>query len=110
MAISEFASGSQACTVTTEHTLTAAAETTDGIYQVFMDFDAAVAGDAFEVKIKEKVVSAGTARIIKFDVVGDQVDTLWFSPSVILMHGWAVSLKQTTGTTRTIGWSVRSVA
>lgn len=109
MAIGEHASGSQVCTVTTEHTLTANPETADAVIQLFLDLDPAAVGDEFEIRIKEKAISGGTQRQMIFTIKGDQVDTLWFSPTLIVMHGWDVSIKQTLGTSRTIPWSIRKV-
>lgn len=109
MAVTTHAEGSQACTVTTEHTLTAGPETTAGAFQVFMDFNPSVAIDVFEIRIKEKVIAGGTERVVWFDVVknlqGEEKN--WVSPVLMLINGWDVSIKQTLGTSRTIPWSIR---
>lgn len=109
MAVTEHASGTQACTVTTEHTLTAAPETTAGAYQIFMDFNPAVLLDIFEIRIKEKVLSGGTERVFWFDTLAQLQgeEKIWVSPVFMVLHGWDVSLKQTTGTSRSIPWSIR---
>lgn len=41
---------------------------------------------------------------------GAQSDAAWVSPSLILLHGWDVTLKQTAGTGRVFPWSIRKVA
>lgn len=103
---------------TTEYSLPAdtttgvpTSQTTDGVFQVFLDLNALAAGDSYELKIYEKVQSAGTQRL---------VDTLYFLgvqsrphvvlPTLILMHGWDVTLKKLAGTDRTIGWSIRQLS
>jgi hypothetical protein len=39
-----------------------------------------------------------------------QDEPVWVSPSLILMHGWQIQLKQTLGTARSFPWSIRKVA
>jgi hypothetical protein len=112
MAISEAYTGSQTATVGTEHTLnTSTPETTDGIYQLFIDTSAMVAADITEIRIKEKARSADTQRqIMVATLAGAQSDPLWVSPTFVLMNGWDMTLKQTAGTSRAYPWSIRKVA
>ena len=112
MAISKHGTGTQTATINTEHTLNATTpDTTDGIYQLFVDTSAMVAGDVLELRIKEKVVSAGTIRqVLVATLAGVQSDPGWASPSFILLHGWDMTLKQTAGTGRAFPWSIRKVA
>ena len=114
MAISEAYSGTQTATINTEHVLnTSTPETTDGIYQLFVDLNAMAAGDTLELRIKEKVISSGTIRtIFVATLVGAQGadSAAWVSPSMILLHGWDMTLKQTAGTGRAFPWSIRKVA
>lgn len=112
MAISEHGTGTQTATINTEHTLnTTTPETTDGIYQLFVDTANMVAGDVLEIRIKEKVVSAGTIRqVLMSTLAGVQSDPAWASPSLILLHGWDMTIKQTAGTGRAFPWSIRKVA
>lgn len=87
------------------------AETADGVYQVFLDLSALAAGDVFEVRGYEKVLSAGTQRqFMKVTLADAQTDPHWVSPSFILLHGWDFTLKKVTGTDRSINWSIRKVA
>lgn len=101
---------------TTEYSLTAnstslGAITTDGVYQVFLDLNALAAGDEYELKVYEKVQSAGTQRVVyRTYFVGVQAHPHHVTPSLVLMHGWEVSLKRLAGSDRTIGWSIRQVA
>jgi hypothetical protein len=112
MAIAELYSGSQTATINTEHTLNSPTpNTTDGVFQVFIDVSAMVAGDVLELRIKEKCRAADTIRqALMSTLAGVQSDPLWVSPSLILMHGWDVTLRQTAGTGRAFPWSIRQVA
>ena len=112
MAISEHASGSQTATLDTEHTLNSTSpETTDGVFQVVVDASAMVAGDITIIRIKEKARSADTQRLAyRATLSGAQTEPLWVSPSLILLHGWDVTLEQTDGTGRAYPWSIRKVA
>jgi len=116
MAISEHAANSQTVG-TTEHSLTTDTagpdvDTTDGVYQVFIDFNALADGDVFEVKFYEKVQSSDTQRCFWTAAVAHDQGACenWVSPSMVLMHGWDVTLEKLSGTDRAITWSVRKVA
>lgn len=100
---------------TTEYSLpsnstTLTPQTDDGVFQVFLDLAAMVAGDQYEVKIKEKVTSAGTQRVIYEATITGTMAPTWVSPSLVLLHGWDVTVKKLAGTDRSIGWSIRKVA
>ena len=115
MAISEAYSGSETVT-TTEHSLSTDtagpdADTNDGIYQCFIDFNALVAGDIFEFALYEKVLSSSTQRKVwTAQIAHAQSTPNWSSPSFILLHGWDMTLKKLAGTDRAIDWSIRKVA
>jgi len=112
MAISEAYSGTQTATIGTEHVLnTTTPETTDGIYQLVVDLANMAAGDILELRIKEKPISTGTQRTAWTQTFSHaQSDPLFMSPTVILLHGWDMTLKQTAGTGRSFPWSIRKVA
>jgi len=112
MAISEHASGSQTCTISTEHTLnTTTPETTDGVFQFFIDTANMVAGDVLEIRLKEKCRTGDTIRQLCMNTLaGAQSDPLWASESFLLLHGWDFTIKQTAGTGRAFPWSIRKVA
>jgi hypothetical protein len=115
MAISEAFSGSETVG-TTEHSMTTDTagpdtDTTDGIYQAFVDFNAVVAGDQFRFRVYEKVLSSSTQRLVfEAHIGGVQTAPNWASPSLILMHGWDMTLTKIAGTDRAIDWSIRKVA
>jgi hypothetical protein len=89
---------------------TPAAITTDGVYQVFIEFAAMTAAETYDVQILEKVTSGGTQRVIyEARLAGTQAGP-YVSPSLILMHGWDVIVYKFAGTDRSISWSIRQVA
>lgn len=113
MAISEHASGSQTATLDTEHVLNGTSpETTDGVFQFFVDLDAMVNGDIVILRVKEKCRASDSQRVVwSRPFAHDQgTDSLAASPSLILLHGWDFTLEQTDGTGRAFPWSIRKVA
>ncbi len=114
MAIAELYTGTEAVGAT-EHSLTTDtsgpdADTTDGVFQVFLDLNDMVAGDQLQIRIYEKVTSSSTQRIVYEAILtGAQAQPVWASPSLILMHGWDVTLDALAGTI-TVDWSIRQVA
>lgn len=114
MAITEAFAGSEAVS-TTEHSLTTDTdgpdvETSDGVFQVFLDVSDMVTGDELQIRIYEKVQSGDTQRIVyQSNLVGPQSPPIWVSPALVLMHGWDVTLDAIAGTI-TVNWSIRKVA
>ena len=85
-------------------------DTTDGVFQIFLDLSDMVAGDELQIRIYEKVRSGDTQRIVaQWSVFGAQADPIWVSLALILMHGWDATLDAIAGTI-TVLWSIRSVA
>ena len=115
MAISELYSGSETVS-TTEHSLTTDTagpdvDTTDGIFQCFLDLSALAAGDQFVLNLYEKVTSGGTQRLVEsWYFTGVQGSPNFVTPAMILLHGWDFTLDKLAGTDRAITWSIRSVA
>jgi hypothetical protein len=83
--------------------------TTDGIYQVFINFANMAAGDDYQIKIYEKVTSGGSQILLMSANVTGAQSSGWVSPSLVLLHGWDVTLKKIAGTDRSIAWSIRQV-
>lgn len=114
MAITEAYTGT-ATISTAEYSLpnastTLASITDDGVYQVFIDLNNLAVGDEYEIKIKEKVTSAGTQRTV-YTAYQDGVTAEPFvTPSLVLLHGWDVTMRKVAGTDRSISWSIRKVA
>lgn len=114
MAITEAFSGTEAVG-TTEHSMTTDTagpdvETSDGVFQIFLDVSDMIAGDRLQIRIYEKVLSTSTQRIVYEAVLeGAQPQPIWVSPSLVLMHGWDATLDALAGTI-TCDWSIRKVA
>jgi len=111
MAITESNTGTTTPTVGTTWSDLVANSTADGVYQVWVDCAAMVIGDAMELRVNEKVISAGTARTAFISGLSNaQGQAALVSPALVLMHGWTVSIRQTTGTARAFPWSIRQIA
>jgi hypothetical protein len=101
---------------TTEYSLTLnstsgvpASQTADGYIQIWLDLNALASGDDYELKVYEKVQSAGSQRIVYVKrFIGAQSPPHWISIPFSVMHGWDVTLDKIAGTDRTIAWSIRS--
>ena len=116
MAITELITGTEAVS-TTEWSLatdtsydTGDAQTTDGVFQVWLDLSDMIAGDQLQIRIYEKVRAADTQRIAYEAILtGAQSSPIWVSPSLVLMNGWDVTCDALAGTI-TVLWSIRQVA
>ena len=84
--------------------------TVDGVYQVFIDTGNMAAGDQYKIRIKEKVTSGGSQREIYAATLTGAMTDNWVSPTLILLHGWDVTVQKLAGTDRSFGWSIRQVA
>lgn len=114
MAWTEVYTGTEAVGAT-EHSCTTDtsgpdADTTAGVFVLFLDLSDMVAGDRLEIKAYEKVRSGDTQRLIWTRILdGAQADPIFVSEPLPLKHGWDYTLKATAGTI-TVLWSVRQVA
>src|SRR6266498_1628662 len=101
MAVTVEASGTQAATVTTEHTLATVAG--PGVYVLNVDTANMVANDVLELRVKKPVLAAGTVRLEFFQAYyGAQPtdDVMKTSVPVIVdstAGGALFTLKQTFG-------------
>lgn len=114
MAISEAFAGSKAVDTTewdlTTNTAGPDLETSDGVFQVFLDLSDMIVGDELQIRVYEKVQAADTQRVVyQSNLIGPQSPPIWVSPSLILMHGWTATLDAIAGTI-TVTWSIRKVA
>ncbi|MCS6302370.1 MAG: hypothetical protein H8K07_01690 [Nitrospira sp.] len=114
MAISEAFTGTEAVS-TTEWSLTTDtagpdAETSDGIFQAFLDVSDMVAGDILQIRLYETCRSGDTQRLAhEWILTGAQAEPLWVSDSFLLMQGWDWTVLAVAGTI-TVLWSIRKVA
>lgn len=113
MAISEAYSGTASISTTEfscpNNSTTLTPVTADGVYQMFLDTSDMVEGDQLQIRIYEKCRSADTQRIIYEAVLTDTMAATWVTPSLILLHGWDLTLDALAGTI-TVNWSIRQVA
>ena len=113
MAISEAYSGTASISTTEfscpNNSTTLTPVTADGVYQMFLDTSDMVEGDQLQIRIYEKCRSADTQRIIYEAVLTDTMAATWVTPSLILLHGWDLTLDALAGTI-TVNWSIRKVA
>jgi hypothetical protein len=121
MAISEFTTGTKlvdttewsiadTSTANGEAFSTATPLTDDGVFQLFLDLNDMVAGDILQIRMYEKCRSGDTQRIFAEWILRDAQSTPgWASPSVILLHGWDMTLDCLAGTSITCLWSIRQV-
>lgn len=87
------------------------AETSDGVFQALIDVSALDNGDVFSVRVYEKVLAASTQRLIYEAVLANaQSEPVFVLPSLVLLHGWDMTLTKISGTDRSIDWSIRKVA
>lgn len=84
--------------------------TDDGVYQVFLDTSAMTLTNQLHIHIYEKCRGASTQRIIYEAIMTGTMADSWVSPSLILLHGWDVTLEMVAGAAATIEWSIRKVA
>lgn len=115
MAITAVYESSQALTDTTEWSCTTDTagpdvDTSDGVFQVFLDVSDMTLGDVLQIRVYEKVQAGSTQRIALEAILRDTQSTpVWVGPSLILMNGWDITVTALTGTI-TVEWSVRKVS
>jgi hypothetical protein len=86
-------------------------QTTDGIFQFFIDFANMAAADQYRIRMYEKYDSGGTQRLVEeWILTNAQSKPMFIIPSVILGEGWDVTVTRLAGSDRTIYWSIRKVA
>lgn len=108
-------SGTQAATVTTEHTLLDVAVA--GVFQLFVDTVNMVAGDSLELRVYQIILTGGTRHVCMFEDYFDAqpADDLvkYCDPAsneLTDAGSLRFTLKQTTGTSRNFPWKVLKFA
>jgi hypothetical protein len=111
MTVSAKSSGTQACTIGIEHTLTTITDA--GVYELNLDISALVGGstpDILEVREKRKTLSGGTQReeFCESFVGGACPPMVTFRAKLTTIEV-VYTIRQTQGTGRSIPWSVNHV-
>lgn len=115
MPIAEHASRTAATVGTTEYSIvngstTLATDPTDAIIQVYVDPANMAVGDEYVLRVYETVRSGGTKRVVEeWTLMGAQSEAL-VTPSMLVMHGWDVTLQKVAGTDRAFDLSIRKVS
>jgi hypothetical protein len=111
VAVSAHASGTQTCTIDTEHFL--ASPNVAGVFELVLDLNALANGDVLEVRAYQMTLTGGTARVALFAVFADaQPPDVKIAVSEPLSNELAesnalrYSIKQVRGTGRAIPWKV----
>ena len=105
MAVTSVGSGSQSCTLDTEHTLDT--ETTAGIYVLVLDVNALVNGDTLIVRMKTKAKSGSTSRLAyEATFANAQSEINKYSPAIPIDTELICTIEQIDGTGRSIDWNL----
>lgn len=115
MAVTAYASGTQAATVTTEHFLSS--PNVAATFTLHVDTVNMVAGDVLELRVYQMVLTGGTSRVAyyaKFDGAQGADDYIKISVPISTYltdtNALRFSLKQTNGTSRSFVWAVMKYA
>jgi len=115
MAVTAQATGTQAATIGTEHTLADVAAA--GTYTLHVDSNPMAAGDIVELRIYQIVLTGGTRRVAYYQLYSDaQVADDQIKISVPISNeltdagSLRFTLKQTAGTGRSFPWKVLKYA
>lgn len=105
MTLASESNGTQTATINTEHSL--AAPTTAKTRVFLVDLVNLVSGDIVELRMKTKVLTAGTERTVYTATYQHaQTDPIVISVPVPTLFGGSFTLKQTAGTGRSFPWAV----
>lgn len=91
------------------NSITKVDQTDDCILQLWIDPVAMVSLNQIQIKIIEKVTSAGTQRTIVDATLTGLTSYPWVSPALILKEAWEASLLIASGADVAMGWSLRKV-
>jgi hypothetical protein len=86
-------------------------QTTDGVFQFFIDFINMTITEQYRVRLYEKYDSGSTARLIEeWILTGAQSKPMFVTPAFTLGEGWEITVTKLAGTDRSILWSIRKIA
>lgn len=104
MAVSSSASGTQAATISTEHTLTT--KTVAGVYVLVVDTTNMVGGDELELRIYTKNQSGKGSVLAQYALINNvQGIPQFYSNPLPIDTEWKATLKQIQGTGRNFDWN-----
>jgi len=105
-------SGTQTAVLTTEHTLATVTPASAGVaLQLWVDIDALTDTEVLILKIKTKVLSAGTSRILykeTFTAMQSSITPIIVLPPMLFDQDTIFTLEQNNGTGRAFPWKVLS--
>ena len=85
--------------------------TDDGVYQLWVDAGTMAKADEFIIRVYEKVEATGcTKKVVFAATLSDVQSEVFVTPSLILMHGWDMTIQKIAGTDRAFDASIRKVA
>jgi hypothetical protein len=85
--------------------------TDDGVYQLWIDAGAMAKADEYRVRIYEKVeATGGTKKVVFTATLSDVQSEIFVTPTLILMHGWDMTIQKIAGTDRAFDASIRRIA
>lgn len=114
MALTQTHSGS-ATIGATEHDLpsnstTLSALSTPGVYQLFLDLAGLTATERYRLRIYERTRAGDPQRVVEEVIItGAQIEPIYVTPALALLHGWTYTLQRLQGTDRSIAWSIRGL-
>lgn len=106
MAISNVGSGTQTCTISTDHTLNT--ETTFGIYQGYVNLTNLAKGDVIRVFVTDKVLTGDTEEILFEGIYSNDLGSscIICTPPWVSEFSSSLHIQQTAGTGRSVPWAV----
>jgi hypothetical protein len=88
---------------------TATYQTSRVCVQFAINLSAMTAGDSYRVRVYEKINGSSVLTWFDATLVGAQSSPCT-TPMFVLCEGWECSVQKISGTDRSIGWSIRTVA
>ena len=77
------------------------------VAQLFLDIANMTGTEIYEVRVYEKVISAGPQRVVETISVRPDGSSVLVLPPLHLRNGWDFTLKKVAGTDRSFTWSIR---
>jgi len=87
---------------------TLTANTTAGVYQLFVDGVAnMVKGDEFQISVYETVRASGTMRLVFRAVLKNAQSEVFVTPALMLLQGWQMTMLRISASDRAFDTSIR---